>query len=170
MIFSELFWKIFPVITGVAGYVGGIFSDSIKEWIVRRRLRKALYIELGWMYSRLAFLEKTYRREPLEESSFPTSLVVIANILISLRFDCFESAKKEPMKFMLLKDFSEIEDAYQGLTSLKIVKGYNRNLDGYTHLKDVLVALDRFVREKKLDRKLLMQINEPEFKTYIRNL
>jgi hypothetical protein len=71
----DWFWKIFPVITGIAGYAGGIFSDPIKEWIIRRRLRRALYIEIAWMYARLLHLAQTYRKESGEDQEFPQTLL-----------------------------------------------------------------------------------------------
>jgi hypothetical protein len=154
--------------SSIAAYIGGILTEPIKDLIARRRLRKALYIELGWMYARLHGLLVEFTIEPDAKITPASSLP--AQILVVLQFDCHELAKKDAVRFNLLNDFAILDETYKTLQSLIIAKHYSDNASAYRHLKNVVDYLDRAMREKRLNKKLLFKIPKQDFQHHLRQL
>ena len=112
---ADLLWKAAPLVTGIAGYIGGILSEPIKTSIKRKQeasqFKKGLYAEL---FRNLEVIEGTVLRVKQEKDY----LSKYNPLPEHLSFECYAYCKKQPLTFNLFPEASVISGIYSLLDSL----------------------------------------------------
>jgi len=113
---SDVFWKIFPALTLIAGYVGGVIKpwlgEALAEWRLKRKLRKALYSELGGNINQV-FTAYSLLAPPSGEFN------AVEYLKAHISFECFREAQKHSLVFHQLPEVNAISEAYNSMSALQ---------------------------------------------------
>lgn len=118
---------------GVA-YVGGVLTKPLQTWIEerreRRRLRKALYVEMGTILSHCHYVIGELRRDVSISNYWD---IYLKGLWPS---HCFEMARANPISLNLLPDIKGINHFFKGLEALadahQIMQKENRSMFFFT--------------------------------------
>jgi hypothetical protein len=140
------------------GFVLGILSDllktNIKDWQSRRRMRRALYIELLEIYDAINTLLKVHNGKRFSDET-------VIKVVRSQRLDAYEHAKRNPDVFYCLKEAHAIDHAFGNLHSIKI-NMENVNADEIKELADGFLRYIQSALAMRRFKHRLMRSISPE--------
>ena len=152
---GDVFWTIFPAVTAVAGYVGGVMKlwlgEILGEWRLKCNLQKALYSELGGNVNQVFTAYSLLGPTP---SEFDAEEYLKAHI----SFECFREAQRHSLVFHRLPEANAISEAYNCMAALqsKITHCGSRN-EMRIIMKDTFGSVCYHLNTGKLNRKQLFK-------------
>jgi len=152
---ADTLWKLAPLATGVAGYIGGILSEPIKAALKRRQetsaLRRSIYAEL---LRNLDVIENAVERARKERDYFSK----YNPFPDFMTFECYEYVKKnQPITFNFLPEATTINMVYAVMRSFTNAQRDPEHLRAYA--EDTKQAAVRLILGGALDPFLLRAVD-----------
>ena len=146
--------KFIVAVAGIiSAFVVSFFAEPIKLHFANRHevllLRRALYVEMAFMYDRMASLS----RADLSEYSIETFK---KGLNITGRFEAYEYAKSRPLLFSQLKDAPSINAIYANLRVYS--EGFLvSHVQQYSaHAKQILTMMDARLAVGDINKQLFL--------------
>ncbi|MGB7900946.1 MAG: hypothetical protein WCG09_00635 [Halobacteriota archaeon] len=170
--------SFFLVLAAILGFISASAVDLIKDWNARRRMRGALYREIGEMYYTLRWAVDGLKEGVENWSVLSVTYELLQHILGA---DAYVAAKALPVLSYRIKDFPKISVVY---TEFSMYNTFCRGLGVYSlafrdntddqtaKLKTACESVIDIVEEqiKRLDRELLLKASRPEAQRDLREL
>jgi len=97
------------LLAAVLGFISAAAVDVIKDWNTRRRMRGALYREIGEMYGTLRWAVRTLNKP---ENTWYDLSSIFKILQVILRADTYTNVKTQPVSTFGIKDFQTISSVY----------------------------------------------------------
>ena len=152
----------FLLSTGIAGigYVAGILSKPIQEWIADKRdekkLRKILYTEMAEAIGRSVVT----RNNPLVNKYASDGMDYLLNFG---KFPCYEYASTKPVALNHLPEATAIKKFYaagEGVYKKLLEKQLLTSGEILSHLHWVIMSWGELIKLKSLDRNYLLKVGD----------
>jgi hypothetical protein len=157
-------------IIGFAAYLGGIVTKPVQDWINERRecyrLRRAIYREIA------GIINQIQRTLNCVENNKNT-LYWLERFIEGLNFECYEQASKNPILLTGVKEirgitlfYEEVKTYRKDHEEIKLLKDF----DWTKGLRIIAGGIRLFIRDKMLNKRLLLKYVNPAGMTFINSI
>src|SRR5947209_12812255 len=133
------------------GIAADLLRSTVNDWKERRRMRRALYVELLNIYNSIQFLITGNNGRKFDDDT-------VFNVVKAQRLDAFEHAKQNPGVFYCLGEAHSLNHAFTNMHETKFLA----NKENATETRDMAQAFLEYIQScvamQRFRRKLLKRI------------